>query len=182
MNYLALLRGINVGGNNVIKKEDLKQCFENAGFSKVKTYIQSGNILFESSEKDVPKIKEKIEKGLKKYLKNHIITLVLSEEEYRKTLKSAPKDWGKKEDYKYNALFFTEELSKKEITEALPAAKKEAHEETTVTPKAIFWSAPKSHYSKTAYSQELVKSKIYKKVTIRNSNTSFKLLELFNEL
>ena len=44
--YVALLRGINVGGNNMIKMADLKACFEDGGFTDVSTYIQSGNVLF----------------------------------------------------------------------------------------------------------------------------------------
>lgn len=44
--YLALLRGINVGGKNIIKMADLKACFESLGFADVVTYIQSGNVLF----------------------------------------------------------------------------------------------------------------------------------------
>lgn len=51
--YAALLRGINVGGKNIIKMADLKQKFEEMGLTKVKTYIQSGNILFESDEEEV---------------------------------------------------------------------------------------------------------------------------------
>ena len=48
--YVALLRGINVGGKNLIKMADLKACFEEHGFERVVTYIQSGNVLFESGE------------------------------------------------------------------------------------------------------------------------------------
>lgn len=48
--YIALLRGINVGGKNIIKMADLKQMFEAMGFCEVKTYIQSGNVLFKSDE------------------------------------------------------------------------------------------------------------------------------------
>ncbi|MFJ9461806.1 DUF1697 domain-containing protein [Viridibacillus arvi] len=50
--YIAFLRGINVGGHNKIKMAELKQMFEGMGFTRVKTYIQSGNVLFESSEKE----------------------------------------------------------------------------------------------------------------------------------
>ena len=50
--YIALLRGINVGGNNIIKITDLKSQIENMGFTNVVTYIQSGNVLFKSDEKD----------------------------------------------------------------------------------------------------------------------------------
>lgn len=48
--YIALLRGINVGGNNIIKMAELKQVFEAMGLCDVKTYIQSGNVLFKSNE------------------------------------------------------------------------------------------------------------------------------------
>ena len=64
MDYLALLRGINVGGNNIIKMDELKKTFEELNFSDVKTYIQSGNVLFKDAEKDRMKISEKIEKAL----------------------------------------------------------------------------------------------------------------------
>ena len=48
--YIALLRGINVGGKNIIRMADLKRVFETIGFCEVKTYIQSGNVLFKSNE------------------------------------------------------------------------------------------------------------------------------------
>ena len=47
--YVALLRGINVGGNNIIKMDELKQIFEEIGFSGVKTYIQTGNVIFDDT-------------------------------------------------------------------------------------------------------------------------------------
>lgn len=54
--FVALLRGINVGGNNIIKMADLKTCFEEMGFANVVTYIQSGNVLFDSNETDQLKL------------------------------------------------------------------------------------------------------------------------------
>jgi len=62
--YLTLLRGINVGGNNIIKMTDLKSCFENMGFTSVSTYIQSGNVIFKSDEKDNTRLTNKIEQVL----------------------------------------------------------------------------------------------------------------------
>jgi hypothetical protein len=64
--YLALLRGINVGGKNIIKIVDLKASFEAMGFSNVLTYIQSGNVVFQSDEKDKAVLATRIEKGLSK--------------------------------------------------------------------------------------------------------------------
>ena len=54
---IALLRGINVGGHNKIKMVELRQLFEMLGFSRVQTYIQSGNVLFESDESEQSLIK-----------------------------------------------------------------------------------------------------------------------------
>jgi len=62
--YLGLLRGINVGGSNIIKMADLRSCFEEMGFKGVLTYIQSGNVLFESEDRDKLKLQDKIEKVL----------------------------------------------------------------------------------------------------------------------
>ncbi|ATW23569.1 DUF1697 domain-containing protein [Candidatus Formimonas warabiya] len=63
--YIALLRGINVGGKNKVKMPDLKRIFEAMGFSRVETYIQSGNVLFESNEKE-DTLGKKIEDEIKK--------------------------------------------------------------------------------------------------------------------
>jgi len=62
--FPAILRGINVGGKNVIAKDDLRLCFENLGFTNVRTYIQSGKFLFRSEETSAKKLTEVIEAGL----------------------------------------------------------------------------------------------------------------------
>ncbi len=59
--YIALLRGINVGGKNLIKMPDLRACFEENGFLSVVTYIQSGNVIFESEESSAPRLTQRIE-------------------------------------------------------------------------------------------------------------------------
>jgi uncharacterized protein (DUF1697 family) len=62
--FVALLRGINVGGHKKVKMEDLRRLFESFGFKNVKTYIASGNVLFETEETDIPNLRKKIEKKL----------------------------------------------------------------------------------------------------------------------
>jgi uncharacterized protein (DUF1697 family) len=61
--YIALLRGINVGGKNKVKMADLKRTFEASGLSRVQTYIQSGNVLFESDEEEAP-LRQRIEERI----------------------------------------------------------------------------------------------------------------------
>ena len=59
--WIALLRGINVGGNHIIPMKELKQLMESNGFSNVRTYIQSGNVVFESPQRPLDKIGQLIE-------------------------------------------------------------------------------------------------------------------------
>lgn len=66
--YVAFLRAINVGGNAVIKMEDLRKMFESFGVDNVATYIQSGNVIFESEEKDASTLEARIESQLEKSL------------------------------------------------------------------------------------------------------------------
>ena len=61
--FLALLRGINVGGKNIIAKADLRQCFEELGLTNVRTYIQSGNVLFRCDEKSVDELTATLQAG-----------------------------------------------------------------------------------------------------------------------
>jgi uncharacterized protein (DUF1697 family) len=74
--YVAFLRGINVGGNKVIKMDALKAAFEKIGMKKVKTLLASGNVMFESAEADAGVVARKIETGLEKIL-GHKVGIVL---------------------------------------------------------------------------------------------------------
>lgn len=58
--YIALLRGINVSGQKIIKMDKLRAIFESIGFTKVSTYIQSGNVIFDSEEEDAAVVRERI--------------------------------------------------------------------------------------------------------------------------
>ncbi|HEX9961588.1 MAG TPA: DUF1697 domain-containing protein, partial [Pyrinomonadaceae bacterium] len=66
--YVAFLRGINVGGRHLVKMEDLRVLFASMNFENVKTYIQSGNVIFETSETSADVLAGKIERGLKEAL------------------------------------------------------------------------------------------------------------------
>jgi uncharacterized protein (DUF1697 family) len=59
--FVALLRGINVGGSNIIRMADLRACFEQHGFNNVSTYIQNGSVLFSSADRDRIKLTARIE-------------------------------------------------------------------------------------------------------------------------
>ncbi|MBI5729679.1 MAG: DUF1697 domain-containing protein [Ignavibacteriales bacterium] len=88
--YFAFLRAINVGGKNLIKMEDLKKIFESLGFKNVRTYIQSGNIIFETTEKSKEKIIKRTEKELHKYLGEDVLVFLRTFPEVKAIVKYNP--------------------------------------------------------------------------------------------
>jgi uncharacterized protein (DUF1697 family) len=176
MKYVCLLRGINVGGNNIISMKKLKESFEKFGFTDVVTYINSGNIIFSTPIKDPRKLETGIEKLLQKDFKYNGKVVVRSFKEIEALIKSLPKNW-KAEDAskKFNVIFLRHAIDSKIILDGLKP--KEGIEEVIYKPGVLFWSANTSDLTKTAM-VKLASQKIYQDVTVRNLNTTKKLHEL----
>jgi uncharacterized protein (DUF1697 family) len=87
--FVALLRGINVGGNNILPMTELKALCEEAGFKNVSTYIQSGNVIFESQVAE-EKVVSKIESALKKRLQNPVSVMIRTIEELENIISNNP--------------------------------------------------------------------------------------------
>ncbi len=90
--YIAFLRAINVGGNSIIKMADLKQMFESFELENVQTYIQSGNVIFESDEKDSSVLEERIERQLEKAFGKKIQLFVRTIRQVVSIVKACPFD------------------------------------------------------------------------------------------
>jgi uncharacterized protein (DUF1697 family) len=176
MKYIALLRGINVGGNNKVIMSDLKLCFETIGFDKVITYINSGNIVFASTKSDKNKLVALCEDAIVKQFGLSIICTIISADELKSALNKAPDWWDKDDDSSHNALFAIAPKTAEEISKDFGQIKSE-YEKVFVTEPLIFWSAPRKTMDSTRYSK-IVGTKAYKYVTIRSANTTRKLLEL----
>ncbi len=138
---VALLRGINVGGKSIISMAALKTSFESLGFSDVKTYINSGNVIFRSKEKDARKLEEKLETMLKKEygLKSRVMIRSLKEmERVVQTIDQACGD----DNWKHNVLFLSAEAEKNNLVGELVI--KEDIEKIVYTPGVLIWSAKKT--------------------------------------
>jgi uncharacterized protein (DUF1697 family) len=92
--YVALLRGINVGGKNLIKMPALEACFEANGFEDVATYIQSGNVLFGSSETRASELANTIEEVLGREFGYAATVVVRNRKQMRAIVDRAPKGFG----------------------------------------------------------------------------------------
>jgi len=177
--FVALLRGVNVGGNNMIRMSALKKSFETLGFSDVVTYINSGNIIFKSKEADARKLESKIEKMLvKEYqLDSRVVLRSLSEME--KIVESLPKNWTADRDWRYNVIFLRHTIDSKDILSELEL--KKDIEEVVYCPGALFWSAQISELTRTNM-LKLSSRKMYLDMTIRNQNTTRKLYDLMKKV
>jgi len=88
--YIAFLRGINVSGHRIIKMEELRKMFEALKFKNVKTYIQTGNVVFETTVKDPDSLTRKIEKHLHKSLGYEVETMLRTIPEMEEIIKNNP--------------------------------------------------------------------------------------------
>lgn len=92
--YVALLRGINISGKNKLSMAELKKGFEKLAFEEVKTYLNSGNVIFSSDEDDTKKFTNQIEVMIKEQFELDISVFVISSEALEDILQNAPDWWG----------------------------------------------------------------------------------------
>ncbi len=180
MQYIILLRGVNVGDKNRVQMSVLKQYLVDTGFENVKSHINSGNLIVDSAEGTEQDILMKCQNVLASYFAFQIDIVIISGKKYQKELAGIPTWWGEDADYKHNALFLLPSANKKEIVELLSAIDT-IYEKIYIGEHAIFWSSAfKKNYSKTYYSK-IARQSFYKKVTIRNRNTTLKLLNYLED-
>lgn len=179
MKYVALLRAINVGGNNLIKMESLRNAFIKAGYTNVATYIQSGNVIFETDEKSVNKISIAIEKMLSKEFSYSATVIIRTHSELLKIVHEAPSLWNTEQDLRCYVAFVREPITPKDvIREVIINADVDTVESGT---RVVYMTTKMSEIAKSGFSK-LTGKKIYKDITIRNYNTVKKLLALMQEV
>ncbi|HHY74489.1 MAG TPA: DUF1697 domain-containing protein [Bacillus bacterium] len=176
MRYIALLRGINVGGKNKISMNDLKTCFVKAGFKNTMTYINSGNVIFDSEEENTLKLAKKCEEIIEKEFGFPISLALIDVNTLKEALEHAPTWWGTDPNSKHNTIFVIQPTTSKEVIEDVGELRPE-YEQVYAFKDIIFWSAPLKTFSRTRWSK-VVGKKSYQNITIRNANTTKKLLEL----
>ena len=178
--YVALLRGINVGGHNVIPKDALRCSFEELGFTRVRTYIQSGNVVFRAAPEATGRLTARVEARLSERFSYAARAVVLSAADYAALLAAAPAAWGADEGCRHNALFTLAGTSPDEVLARLPPPKPDL--ETVVAgPGALFWSVEKARATRSVF-VKLPALAVYRQITIRNHNTVRRLAALLDEL
>ncbi len=178
--YIALLRGVNVGGNNKVSMPLLKKSFEEIGFLDVVTYINSGNIIFSCEEVDEEDLQSQCRRVISDVFQLNISVCVISAKDLSAAMENVPTWWGNDSESSHNAIFVIKPVDAKVLVEQNSDIKPE-YENIASYGQVIFWSAPVRTFSKTRWSK-VVSSSAYASVTIRNANTTRKLLQLVNPL
>jgi uncharacterized protein (DUF1697 family) len=175
--YVALLRGINVGGRNVIRMSDLEATFEELGLADVATYIQSGNVLFTSGGLPA-RLAQRIETALSRRFTYLPSVVLVSGRELAAVVTHAPKGFGSRPaEYRYDVIFLKKPLTAKQAVAEMKT--KEGVDRAWPGNGVLYFSRLISGASQSQLSR-IVMLPIYKRMTIRNWNTTTKLAALVN--
>ncbi|WP_163580535.1 DUF1697 domain-containing protein [Gracilibacillus saliphilus] len=175
MIYVALLRGINVGGKNKIDMKVLKQTFEQVGMNDVITYINTGNIIFSYNGFSKNELSRLLEEAIHNDFGLQIKVVVRSIKYVSEIMNAIADTWKNDKDMKSDVMFLWDEIDDKSVLENLVI--KPNIDTVKYVPGAILWSVDKKNMTKSGMSK-IVGSKIYKQVTVRNVNTARKIYEL----
>jgi uncharacterized protein (DUF1697 family) len=174
--YVALLRGINVGGNNLIKMAALAACFEKHGFQNVVTYIQSGNVIFEAGASAASKLSQRLEEMLTATFGYRASVVLRGRKDLQRIVEGAPKGFGARPTrYRYDVLFLKPPLTAAAAMKIVPM--KEGVDRVSPGPGVIYFSRLVDKASQSRLSK-VVSMPIYQSMTIRNWNTTTKLLQM----
>ncbi len=176
--YVALLRGINVGGNNKVEMKQLRAIFEALGFSDVATYINSGNVIFSSPRKDAERFVSEIEGAIQNSFGFAVRIIVRNEKNIRAIEKAVPKNWSNDTKQRTEVMFLWDEYAKKSTLKLIPT--NPDIDTLLYAGGAVIWHiANREQYTKSGL-RKFIGTDVYKHMTARNINTVRKLIALIN--
>jgi uncharacterized protein (DUF1697 family) len=175
--YVALLRGINVGGRNPVSMAELRDAFETAGYGAVRTYIQSGNVLFESDARP-SSLDVDIEAMLERRFGIPLVVVVRSQRQLRSVVEQAPEGFGQKPDeYHSDVLFLRAPLTSKGAMRVVQV--REGVDQAWPGDGVLYFARLSARRTQSRMSK-IVGTPEYQQMTIRSWSTTTKLLGLLD--
>jgi uncharacterized protein (DUF1697 family) len=179
MTYISMLRGINVSGQKIIKMDALKALYENLGLVNVRTYVQSGNVLFESRPTDEAKLSGLIAGGIKKAFDHSVVVVLRTRSELQAVVKNNPFLKEREIDPTKLHVTFLFEAPDREALSQLQAVKDKT-DKIKVGPREVYLYCPQG-YGRTKYSNNFLERTLKVSATTRNWNTVNALLGMAGE-
>jgi len=173
--YLALLRGINVGGKNRIGMQELVDCFRTKGYGGVRTHLQSGNVLFAAESQNGAELEAELERHLRERFAIDIPVVVRSEDELAATVAAAPAGHGS-EELRSEVFFLKRPLTVESVLAQLPELR-EGVDSIAPGPDALYFSRLAARATETRITR-LMGMPIFQQMTVRSWRTTTRLLEL----
>ncbi|HXD82002.1 MAG TPA: DUF1697 domain-containing protein [Candidatus Acidoferrum sp.] len=175
MTYIAFLRAVNVGGKGIVSMAAIREALVALGLSGVRTYINSGNVIFSTRAADAGRLTAGIEKALQQHSGIAIKVLVMDHQALKKMVEAIPPDWVDGKTMRTYVLLLWKEIDDRGILARLPI--KPGVDELLYTPGAVVWRVDRENVGRSQINR-LVGTPLYKKITIRSANTIRKLNEL----
>jgi len=172
MTYVAFLRGVNVGGKGIVSMAAIKDALAALGLSDVRTYINSGNVIFSTRALDAQRLTARIEKALEQHTGMAIKVLVMDHKALKRMVDAIPRSWVDDKTMRTYVLLLWKELDDRGILDRLPI--KPGVDELRYTPGAVVWRVDRENVGRSQMNR-IVGTPIYKKITIRSANTVRKL-------
>ncbi len=174
--FIALLRGVNVSGKNKVNMKELKSWIEQLAYTDVETYIQSGNIVFTSSQKNVAILAQEIHKSISEHLGLDIAVIILSPAALRKIIEENPFSAEKNFDERNMYLCFLQQIPPKEKTENMKH-QPSGDDRFYLAEQVVYLYVP-GGYGNTKINNNFFENKLKVAATTRNWKTTQKLLEM----
>ena len=178
MTYVALLRGINVGGNNTISMARLKVAFEELGFGAVRTYINSGNILFDTDDADESELVGRIEEAIFAIFALRIPVVLRSRPQLEAVVRATPKEWTNDTSMRTEVMFLWDEVDRDAVLDEIMF--NVDVDRLVYVPGAVVWNVLRSDIAQSKL-RNLIGTRVYKLMTGRNITTVRKLHQLMSE-
>jgi uncharacterized protein (DUF1697 family) len=174
--YISVLRGINVGGHKRIKMTDLAQLYTELGFGKVQTYIQSGNVIFQSGDPDPRHLEELIENGIRKTFSNDVTVIVMNLPDFQQIVEKNPflADHLKIETF-LHVTFLSGPMEQNRVDSLNEI--RFPDEEFALSGKAVYLYCPKG-YGTTRLNNNFFETRLKTGATTRNWKTTKELLNI----
>jgi uncharacterized protein (DUF1697 family) len=177
MKYVALLRAVNVGGRNLMRMTELRACLEARKFERVSTYIQSGNILFDSDAADAVRLTAAIERAFAETFNRQVPVFLRSHTQMKNVVARAPTAWNGETALRKNVAFLRAPLTAKHAVSAIVV--KEGVDSLDAGDGVVYMSTLLARATESTLSK-IVGKPIYAHMTIRNFNTCQKILALMD--
>ena len=174
--YISLLRGINVGGQKKILMADLKALYESAGFKNVTTYVQSGNVVFESPEKSCAELEKKIENAILKKYGFEVSTIIRDTNSFKKVIGNNPYSDISKKDPVLPYVIFLKDLPGSSSIKDIEIPKDEKGEFKIIGSE--IYLNPVSSYGRTKLNNVFFEKKLKVSSTARNWKTVMALFKV----